>query len=138
MYSVGFGKTAQELSNLTLKAKQRQGNLELFTDEEESQYSTILSGISNSQIQVIGPELIYGRLFDKLGYNLNMFCHLVLTRLYNPRSKLKRNQFKQAEEPTKRMYQIKIVLPSSGKEKLFPLNMDEKQRELYTLILKNP
>ena len=73
--------------------KQHQGNLELFTDEEESQYySTILSGISNSQIQVTGPDLIYGRLFDNLGYNgvqEDMFRHLVLTRLYNPGSKLK-------------------------------------------------
>ena len=94
--SVGVGKTEQELSSLTLKAhsllKQYQGNLELFTDEEESQYSAILSGISNNQIQVIGPELIYGRLFDKMGYNQiqeEMFRHLVLTRLYNPGSKLK-------------------------------------------------
>jgi len=94
--SVGVGKTDQELSNLMLKAhallKQHQGSLELFTDEEESQYESILSNIGNHQLQVAGPELIYGRLFDKIGYNVipeEMFRHLVLTRLYNPGSKLK-------------------------------------------------
>lgn len=94
--SIGSGKSEQELSLLMLKArsvlKQLEGNLELFTDEEESNYEHILSSISNNQIQVIGPELIYGRLFDKIGYNRiedKLFRHLVITRLYNPGSKLK-------------------------------------------------
>jgi transposase len=94
--SVGVGRTDQEISNLILKAhallKQHRGDLELFTDEEESRYETILSTLSNNQVQVIGPEVIYGRLFDKIGYNQisdELFRHLVLTRLYNPGSKLK-------------------------------------------------
>lgn len=94
--SVGVGHSEQEIANLVLKArailKQRQGNLELFVDEEEFVYESILSNLSNNQIQVIGPELIYGRLFDKIGYNQieeEMFRHLVITRLYNPGSKLK-------------------------------------------------
>lgn len=93
---MGVGRTEQELSRLTLKAhallKQHQGELELFIDEEESQYESILSNLSNNQIQVVGPELIYGRLFDKIGYNQiseELFRHLVLARLYNPGSKLK-------------------------------------------------
>ncbi len=51
-----------------------------------------LSGISNTQIQLIGPELIYGRLYDKIGYsgiNNEMFRHLVICRLFNPGSKLR-------------------------------------------------
>lgn len=94
--SVGAGRNEQEISALMLKAhailRQRYGTLELFTDSEESVYDTILSGISNEQVQVIGPELIYGRLFDKIGYNQIpelLFRHLVITRLYNPGSKLK-------------------------------------------------
>ena len=94
--SIGSGKSDQEISILMLKArsvlKQLEGNLELFTDDEESNYEHILSSIGNNQIQVIGPELIYGRLFDKIGYNRiadNLFRHLVITRLYNPGSKLK-------------------------------------------------
>ena len=44
---------------------------------------------------------------------------------------------KQAEELTKRMYQIDLLLPSSGKKRQYPLVMDERQRELYTLVIKN-
>ncbi|MDR2978896.1 MAG: IS1634 family transposase, partial [Bacteroidales bacterium] len=94
--SIGSGKSEQELSILMLKArsvlKQLGGNLELFTDDEESHYEQILSSIGNNRIQVIGPEQIYGRLFDKIGYNWiadKLFRHLVITRLYNPGSKLK-------------------------------------------------
>ena len=59
-----------------------------FEDDLES----FLSGISNTQIQVIGPELIYGRLYDKIGYggiDNEMFRHLVICRLFNPGSKLR-------------------------------------------------
>ena len=59
--SIGVGKTEQEISNLCLKAKallkQYQGGLSLFTDAEESQYESILSTISNNQIQVVGPRI---------------------------------------------------------------------------------
>ena len=94
--SVGVGRSEQEISNLYKKAqlllKQHSGNLELFVDEEESTYESFLSFLNNDHIQVIGPELIYGSLFDKIGYNQIkelMFRHLVITRLYNPGSKLK-------------------------------------------------
>jgi transposase len=51
-----------------------------------------ISTISNSHIQVIGPELIFGTLYDYIGYDIinnNLFKHLVVTRLFNPGSKLK-------------------------------------------------
>jgi len=94
--SVGVGRNEQEISTLLLKAcalvKHHQKQPELFTDEEEATYDSIFSALGNDHIQVIGPELIYGKLFDRIGYNrINelMFRHLVITRLYNPGSKLK-------------------------------------------------
>jgi len=51
-----------------------------------------VSSISNSQIQVIGPELIFGSLYDHIGYKKidnAMFRYLVLSRLASPVSKLK-------------------------------------------------
>jgi hypothetical protein len=98
--SVGTGRTEQEISDLVLKARsllrQHRGNLELFADEEEFHYTGILSPLSNDQIRAVGPELIYGRLFDKIGYHVvadNLFRHLVVTRLYNPGSKLKATDY---------------------------------------------
>lgn len=48
--------------------------------------------LSNSSIRVIGPELIFGALFERIGFNKikdEMFRHLVITRLAYPTSKLK-------------------------------------------------
>jgi hypothetical protein len=94
--SVGVGHNEHEISSLLLKAqallRQVKGNLELFVDKEEVVFDSILSSLSNHQIQIVGPELIYGSLFDKIGYNQikeELFRHLVITRLYNPGSKLK-------------------------------------------------
>ena len=63
-----------------------------YHDPLEDGIEKFLSGISNSHIQVIGPELIYGRLYDKIGYgelSNDMFRHLVICRLFNPGSKLR-------------------------------------------------
>ncbi len=61
-------------------------------NEEDDPVANFLSNIYNNQIQVIGPELIFGALYDKIGYNeidSDMFRHLVICRLFNPGSKLK-------------------------------------------------
>ena len=97
--SFGTGRTEQELLYLEKQAKsfirQKQG-LErgLFEDEDERKITDFVSGLSNSQLQVIGPELIFGTLYDWIGYNMiddkdDMFRHLVITRLFSSGSKLK-------------------------------------------------
>ena len=47
---------------------------------------------SNGQIRVIGPELILGNLYDKIGFNAvreELFRHPAVSRLFSPGSKLK-------------------------------------------------
>ena len=61
-------------------------------DEEEMDYERFLGQLNNSQIQVIGPEMVFGRLYDSIGYGQiasDMFRHMVICRLFNPGSKLK-------------------------------------------------
>ena len=63
-----------------------------FIDPAERHLHDFLHSLTNSQIQVIGPELIFGALYDRIGYNAiqsEMFRHVVICRLYNPGSKLK-------------------------------------------------
>ena len=63
-----------------------------FMDFQEQHLHDFLHSLSNSQIQVIGPELIFGELYNRIGYNAikdDMFRHLVVCRLYNPGSKLR-------------------------------------------------
>jgi len=67
-------------------------NNSLFPYQEDETILQFASTISNSQIQVIGPELIFGRLYDYIGYDVidsDLFRHLVVSRLANPGSKLK-------------------------------------------------
>lgn len=48
--------------------------------------------LGNATIRTIGPELIFGALFDRIGFNAvqnDLFRHLVIARLAYPTSKLK-------------------------------------------------
>jgi len=95
--SFGTGSTELEIIRLENHARQYVRELtglnrSLFEDEDEIKLENFVSNITNSQIRVIGPELIFGTLYDRIGYGRiesEMFRHLVITRLFNPGSKLK-------------------------------------------------
>lgn len=51
-----------------------------------------VAGLSTGQIRTLGPELIFGTLFNRIGFNIvseELFRHLAITRLVYPASKLK-------------------------------------------------
>jgi transposase len=51
---------------------------------------------SIDKIRLVGPELVLGKLFDEIGFNLikdELFRHLVITRLCYPVSKLKTTDY---------------------------------------------
>ena len=53
---------------------------------------SIFETLSNASIKVVGPELIFGKIYDKIGFNKideDLFRHLVISRLAFPLSKLK-------------------------------------------------
>jgi hypothetical protein len=59
---------------------------------EDHAVETFLRDLKNAQIHTIGPELIFGTLFDRIGFNAikeKLFRHLVVARLTYPTSKLK-------------------------------------------------
>ncbi|MDI6805024.1 MAG: transposase, partial [Bacteroidota bacterium] len=94
--TLGTGKTEQEIEFLYQKARQYlqelQGEITLFVNRDDALIESYLSTIKNGQIQVIGPELIFGRIYDAIGFGQvkeELFRHLVITRLYHPGSKLK-------------------------------------------------
>src|SRR4030042_6515036 len=65
--------------------------LSLF-DQEEAQQSHSVENLSNDDIRVIGPELVFGRIFDRIGFNQIpelLFRDLVISRITYPGSKLK-------------------------------------------------
>jgi len=54
--------------------------------------------LNNDDIRVVGPELIFGKLFDYIGFNLipdQLFRDLVISRITHPGSKLKLAEYLQ-------------------------------------------
>ena len=63
--------------------------------EEEDVIDGFVRTLNNAQVQVVGPELIFGTLYDRIGYNAirnDMFRNIVVCRLFNPGSKLQAAQ----------------------------------------------
>lgn len=72
----------------------KNNQLKLFPllTEEEKTIKNFVEDLKNSQIRTIGPELIFGKLFDRIGFNVipeKLFRHIVIARLAYPTSKAK-------------------------------------------------
>ena len=96
LQSFGTGRNEDDIHRLELKAYQwmseRRGPQLPFSYEQDEIIENFVGELSNGQIQVIGPELVYGTLYDHIGYGRlhnELFRHLVICRLFNPGSKLK-------------------------------------------------
>ena len=66
--------------------------LKLFGYEGDEIIEQAFSLLGNSSIRTVGPELIFGKIYDYIGFNAikeEMFRHLVIARLAFPLSKLK-------------------------------------------------
>ena len=94
--TLGSGRSAQEIEFLYQRARQEiqmlEGSGSLFVDEDDVKVESFVSSLSNDSVQVIGPELIFGKIYDSIGFNKvesDLFRHLVITRLFHPGSKLK-------------------------------------------------
>ena len=94
--TIGSGRTEQELSQLTLLGKQEIERLSkqpgLFVWENDFQIEQIFSNLSNASIRIVGPEIIFGTIYDKIGFGSikeELFRHLVIARIAYPLSKLK-------------------------------------------------
>lgn len=94
--SVGSAYEDSDIALLLAKARQQVQLLlkqrSLFSSEQDASIESFISELSNAQIRTIGPELIFGRIYDHIGYNQidqDLFRHLVISRLAFPLSKLK-------------------------------------------------
>ena len=98
--TIGCGKTEQEVQKMYYLGKQEIERLtmqpKLFVSEQDTLIDEIFSSLSNSSIRVIGPETVFGKLYDKIGFNQiseDLFRHLVISRLAFPLSKLKTTDY---------------------------------------------
>ncbi len=94
--TIGSATTQQKIDELILLAKQEIKNIEhqqeLFVSENDIRADLLFEALSNASIRTLGPEIIFGKIYDFIGFNKiseDMFRHLVISRMAFPLSKLK-------------------------------------------------
>jgi len=95
--TIGVAKTKREEELLILLAKTEleriQGSQSLFVEHDDLVVDNFVESISNDHLQIVGSELILGKIYEKIGFpeggSCNYFRNLVLCRLVYPGSKLK-------------------------------------------------
>ena len=97
--TIGASENQDKINLLVQKAQHiiqtcggKQGELFSFQTAEEAAVKRFLGQLSNQQVRVVGPEIIFGTLFDRLGFGSipeELFRHIVIARLAHPVSKLK-------------------------------------------------
>lgn len=99
VHTIGCSDNKDEIERLLLEGQQiiqvvPEGQQWLFSckSKEELVIENFVGNISNAQIHTIGPEIIFGVLFDRIGFNKipdKLFRYITIARLAYPVSKLK-------------------------------------------------
>jgi transposase len=95
--TVGCARNQREEELLLLLAKfhmeRMQGMESLFIEHDDAVVDNFVDSIRNDNLQIVGSELILGRIYQQIGYpddgGNNFFRNLILCRLVYPGSKLK-------------------------------------------------
>ena len=98
--TIGCATLLRDIENLENQARQEIENLtgqpKLFESQEDLVVEKFLSALSNSDIRTVGPEIVFGKIYDHIGFNQideELFRHLVISRLAFPLSKLKTSEY---------------------------------------------
>jgi transposase len=98
--TIGSGHTEQQVQKLWYLGKQEMERLsaqsKIFISEQDTLFEQAMESLANASIRTVGPELIFGRLYDHIGFNSiqqDLFRHLVIARLAFPLSKLKTAEY---------------------------------------------
>jgi len=94
--TVGTSRSEQEIIKLIFLGNQEIERIsiqpKLFVSESDTIVAQVFSTLNNSSIRTVGPEIIFGRIYDSIGFGdiqEELFRHLVIARLAFPLSKLK-------------------------------------------------
>lgn len=100
--TIGCATVLHDIEKLELLAKQEIDRLtaqpKLFISEKDELIDKTLSTLENSDIRTVGPEIVFGKIYDSIGFNQveeELFRHLVISRLAFPLSKLKTVEYLQ-------------------------------------------
>jgi transposase len=94
--TVGSSSNEQEILKLVYLGKQEIERIscqpKLFVSENDTVVDQVFSALNNADIRTVGPEIIFGKIYDHIGFKAikeELFRHLVIARLAFPLSKLK-------------------------------------------------
>jgi transposase len=106
--TIGSATTQHEIQKLVNLAKQEIEKIarqpKLFISENDILVEQMFSALSNANIRTVGPEIIFGKIYDSIGFtqiNEELFRHLVIARLVFPLSKLKTIEYLYRYQGTK-------------------------------------
>lgn len=98
--SIGSATAQQDIEKLVMLGKQEIDMVppqpKLFSSESDLAVEQALSTISNTDIRTVGPEIVFGKIYDGIGFgqiDQELFRHLVIARLAFPLSKLKTAEY---------------------------------------------
>ena len=81
-----------ELARLFITHKSKQYSLFPKDQQDNAAVLDFVRNIQNNQVRTVGPELIFGRIFEKIGFDAigeRLFRDIVIARLVYPTSKAK-------------------------------------------------
>ena len=94
--TIGSGTSIQQIQKLWYIGKQELEQMsvqpKLFVSENDIIVEQVFDNLQNANIKTAGPEIIFGKIYDHIGFNAiseDLFRHLVIARLAFPLSKLK-------------------------------------------------
>jgi transposase len=94
--TIGTGNDDRSIQRLLVigqeTIKQLKKQTELYESDQDILFEQTMSNLHNASIRTVGPELIFGKIYDQIGFNLiqeELFRHLVIARIAFPLSKLK-------------------------------------------------
>jgi len=144
--TIGSSKDADEIERLYQGAIQEiprmfdQLTLSLF-EQDKAQEIHEVEDLGNDDIRVIGPELIFGRIFDRIGFNQipePLFRDLVISRITHPGSKLKLVEYLQENKGQEisvySVYRYMDKLNTKYKEQIEEISFNHTKRILENKI----
>lgn len=112
-----------------------------FGEEDKRQEIHAVEDLGNDDIRVVGPELVFGRIFDRIGYNQipePLFRDLVISRITHPGSKLKLVEYLQENKGQEisvySIYRYMDKISSKYKELIEEISFNHTKRVLENKI----
>lgn len=144
--TIGSSSNSEEIERFVMEAKNYihypAGQLPLFStlSEVDIGIKNFIENISNLQVHTIGPELIFGALFDRIGFNAiddELFRHITIARLAYPTSKLKTvdylYRYRGIKKGVDTIYRFLDKLAGTHKETVEKITFEHTKRQLKNI-----